>query len=596
MVVYDNGELEPTGGLLLPDGSLLDESSDLGTLSLPYADTSSASSALLDLTQTGDGRAARFGIDNTGSFLEALLASSNGGGSALKALNSGTGRAGLFQILNDNSGADALAVTTNGTGRAGEFQVTNASSRADALFAETVGNGRAGMFRLANAESGAEAVRVETDAISHAGVFEIDNPDSDSSALQGLTDGTGPAVQGVQRGPGGQAGNFRVNSSSNEEAALYAVTNGTGPTVKGMQFGSASDSSAHAGFFQVGNANSDAEALLVRTNGSGEAFEAVQTGTGAHARAGQFVIAESENENDALRAVTFGGGMAARLGAAKNAVVRDNPDGNVVLINNHSDQNGPDVLGLKAGPSNPDLAVNYVSFYDRTKTSVGAIEGNGSGGVRYKTSGADYAEALPVAPGSVEPAPADLVGVRGGTVRRTTRDADHLMVVTGQSAVLGNAAPSGSAEAGRRVPVAFVGQVPVRVRGPAEVGDLIVASGRDDGTARAVAPADYRRSTHGPVAGRAWSANSKEGVAEVTVAVGLGRSGALAERLRRQQAQIDSLRETVRRLDHLERRLARLEAGGRSMVAGLGGSGFLLMIVALGGGLGAGLLWRRSSP
>lgn len=596
MVVYDNGELEVTGGFLLPDGTLIDASSDLGGgFSLPFSGTTSSSSDLLDLTQTGSGRAGRFAVENTDSFIEALIASTNGSGNAIKGVNSGTGRAGLFQILNESNDADALAATTNGTGRAGNFSVTHTDNGSSALFAETVGIGRAGLFRIANAGSGAEAFRAETNGMSHAGVFDVDNASNDSSAVQGQTNGTGPAVQGIQRGTG-HAGHFQVFNPNSAVAALRAETFGTGPAVEGIQSGGAPDSSAHAGFFEIFNSESDAEALLVQTNGSGEAVDAIQTGTGPGARAGLFRITSSDNDKAALRASTFGSGFAAALTASKSATVRDNPGGNVVLMKNGSDQIGPDVLGLVAGPSDPDLAVNYVSFYDGSGTSVGAIEGNGDGGVRYKTSGADFAEALPVADGAERPEPADLVGVRGGQASLNTAGADRLMIVSGQAAVLGNAYDRESEATRERVPVAFIGQVPVKVRGAAEPGDWIVASGRADGTTRAVAPADYRRAEHGPIVGQAWSAKATEGVGTAVVAVGLDHSDALAKRLQEQQAQIDSLRNQLHHVEALQKRVARLEASSTRdfRLAGVPGAGLLVGLL-VGGVAGAALLGRRST-
>jgi hypothetical protein len=136
------------------------------------------------------------------------------------------------------------------------------------------------------------------------------------------------------------------------------------------------------------------------------------------------------------------------------------------------------------------------------------------------------------------------------------------------------------------VDVAFVGQVPVRLRGAAEVGDLIVASGQDDGTARAVAPDQYRRSEHGPIAGQAWSAKSASGVGTVTVAVGLSTGDLLAQQLEEEQARNDRQEQ---RIDALEKRLTELENSHTSVLAGLPGSwliGGVLALLFLGGGIG----------
>ena len=282
-----------------------------------------------------------------------------------------------------------------------------------------------------------------------------------------------------------------------------------------------------------------------------------------------------------------------------NVGVKDNPSANMVLLENTSDGTRPDVMGLQAGPSSPGGGVAYLTFYDRTGTTVGQVEGNGSGGVSYSSQSADFAEELPVEEGSPDPEAGDLIGVRGGEAGLHTKGDDRVMIASTAPIMTGNVTPDTKADDHERVAVAFVGQVPAKVRGTAEVGDLIVTTGENDGTGRAVAPNEYRRPKHGPIAGQAWSAKETATVGEVTVAVGLGRSGAVAERLEKQQKQNDKQKERIAELeaenDRIKKRLAALETGrSPSVVAGLTGSGAgLLLAFLMGGLLGAGLLWRR---
>jgi hypothetical protein len=262
----------------------------------------------------------------------------------------------------------------------------------------------------------------------------------------------------------------------------------------------------------------------------------------------------------------------------------------MVLFENTNTGTKPDVLGLQAGPPNPGSGVTYVSFYQRDGTTIGSIEGNGSGGVNYATSGSDYAEELPVSEGASTPAATDLVGVRGGEVHLSTEGADRVMIASDRPAVTGNTTPSTETDDARRVAVAFVGQVPVRLQGEANVGDIVVASGRNDGTARAVSPSEYRRAEHGPIAGQAWSAKSGDGVGTVTVAVGLGRSGAVADRMEDQRERIAALEAEN---EEIKSRLAALERQNTSALpAGLTGPWALALLLGLGV-LGAGLLWQR---
>ena len=266
----------------------------------------------------------------------------------------------------------------------------------------------------------------------------------------------------------------------------------------------------------------------------------------------------------------------------------------VAAVHNTSTDPGADVFGLKTDRNDPGGFVNFISFIDADE-QVGTIQGNGSGGIEITGNGADFAEELPVAEKAEAPEPAEIVGVRGGTVSLETNGADRVMITSTAPIMTGNAAPSSGpdAEEGRRVEVAFVGQVPAKVRGSVDRGDLVVASGQDDGTAQAVSPDEYRRAEHGPVAGQAWSSKSAEGIGEVTVAVGLGRSGAVAERLEAQQSQIDSLEEQVRQIATMKDRLAALEAERSSALpAGLVGPWGLALLLGIGG-LATGLLWRR---
>ena len=164
----------------------------------------------------------------------------------------------------------------------------------------------------------------------------------------------------------------------------------------------------------------------------------------------------------------------------------------------------------------------------------------------FTGGGADLAEYFPLAP-SASVAPGQVVGLSGGRVSLATRDAEQVAVVSSDPAFVGNP----DAEAGGAL-VALVGQVEVEVGGPAEAGDLLVASGREDGTARAVALADYAPGADGPVLGRILRLTE---AGRVVALVGVDEASALravvatqAARLDAQQAQIDAL---ARRLDAL---------------------------------------------
>ena len=158
----------------------------------------------------------------------------------------------------------------------------------------------------------------------------------------------------------------------------------------------------------------------------------------------------------------------------------------------------------------------------------------------------------------------DVVGVFGGKISKRTDGAQWVMAITGNAVVLGNAIFDDDAEALREI-VSFIGQVPVRVRGAVALGDYIVASGMNDGTASAGSPRDIAPQQGRLIVGRAWEASDDEGVKLINTVVGLPESAsttaALARTVTEQQEQIDELREEKdSEIRALAARLAKLES------------------------------------
>nr|MDP2497696.1 hypothetical protein [Candidatus Palauibacterales bacterium] len=227
--------------------------------------------------------------------------------------------------------------------------------------------------------------------------------------------------------------------------------------------------------------------------------------------------------------------------------------GNHVANFENTATSGGDVLMLNSDASQPGSAVNYITF-GSAAGNIGAIEGNGSGGVTLTSGSGDFAELLPRARESESIEAGDVVGVFGGEITKRTAGAEQVMVVTDRAMILGND-PGPEARKGYEK-VAFVGQVPVTVRGPVEKGDLLVASGRDDGTARALAPSDYSPVADGPIIGKAWEASSG-GTQRVNALVGTaGETAALRSVVQRQEERIQRLQ---RNDERLERRIQKLE-------------------------------------
>jgi hypothetical protein len=113
-----------------------------------------------------------------------------------------------------------------------------------------------------------------------------------------------------------------------------------------------------------------------------------------------------------------------------------------------------------------------------------------------------------------------IVAVKGGKITKNTEGANQLMVISRKPIVLGNA--SEMTENDRHEKVAFLGQVPVVVRGEVTLGDYILPDGLNMGIGVAVNPAKMKAEDYKHIVGIAWS-TSQEGksLSEINVAVGL---------------------------------------------------------------------------
>ncbi|RME81747.1 MAG: hypothetical protein D6775_12790 [Caldilineae bacterium] len=166
------------------------------------------------------------------------------------------------------------------------------------------------------------------------------------------------------------------------------------------------------------------------------------------------------------------------------------PDAHAVEIRNlGSGGSGPDGLAIVTpfAGDKPGSSVNYVTFFSGSnETAVGAIEGNGSGGVVYKSGGADFAELLPAASG-LEPGDVVVIGPDGKLMRSSKANQTNVAgVYSTAPAFLGGMTADmekmegRDAAAGRdHAPVAVVGIVPVKVsaeNGAIRPGDLLTAS------------------------------------------------------------------------------------------------------------------------
>lgn len=189
-----------------------------------------------------------------------------------------------------------------------------------------------------------------------------------------------------------------------------------------------------------------------------------------------------------------------------------NPTHYVASIVNEEPTQGGDVLALSVQPANPDASSNFITFFGNG-TAVGAIDGNGSGGVAYKSGSADLAEWFPNASGET-PISAEVVTFQSGQVSRNTSASLQAFVVSTSPFLVGN--DRGEEQRSSRSLVALVGQVPVKVVGKVQAGDVLVPSGKNDGRARVLRESDGLL----PIIGTALT-STEEDPETVTVLVGV---------------------------------------------------------------------------
>ncbi len=223
----------------------------------------------------------------------------------------------------------------------------------------------------------------------------------------------------------------------------------------------------------------------------------------------------------------------------------------LVILENRGTNNA-DVLALSIGDKTPGANNNFISFYkDNGKDNYGRIESNAAGtGVTYNSSGGDFAEYLPKLNPKMELTAGQIVGLFGGQASLKTKGAERVSVVATAPAFLGNMPTDKNLE-DTLAQIAFMGQVPVNIRGKVEAGDLIIASGKEDGTAYAVSPSEIALEDYPQLVGRALEDSNDKGLKQVLVMVGMQDTDTLHTLLAKKDEQINALEERLEKLETL---------------------------------------------
>lgn len=215
-------------------------------------------------------------------------------------------------------------------------------------------------------------------------------------------------------------------------------------------------------------------------------------------------------------------------------------------------------VGAVACPPEPSVVAIAIADEVLAVANLAAYTGFAGAnlGVTYESGSADYAEWLERLNIDERIMPGDIVGLKGGKVTKNTFGVNHFLVASTNPAILGNMPDSGKEDA--YTMIAFMGQIPVKVRGTVNIGDYILPSGLNDGTGIPVSPETITAEQYESIVGIAWSATPvTAGISVINMAIGLNTND-LAKQVTKQAAQIRSLEST---LANLEKRISTIESG-----------------------------------
>jgi hypothetical protein len=213
-----------------------------GGLSVPDSVVFSAASPLLSLTNTGNGIAGSFFVNNTFANHAAVRGEVNtqygdAGAAGVYGVTSGSaGYGGYFANTNAASLGEALYATTAGGGTAASFETSNASNFSPTVRIANYGTGGAMQINAYNSGNNSNVLSVTStgvgliqgDSLASVASFFSNNVDGNASAVRGETNSTngsylGPAgIHGVASGLGGTAGLFSYTNVAGAGEALYA--------------------------------------------------------------------------------------------------------------------------------------------------------------------------------------------------------------------------------------------------------------------------------------------------------------------------------------------------------------------------------------
>lgn len=284
---------------------------------------------------------------------------------------------------------------------------------------------------------------------------------------------------------------FSVNDSSASGHLLHLDQDGSGTSVFIDQDGDTGGtlSATDGGALHIANTGNAHSAFTVYTNETSTSAAPLISVHSDNTSFDETIFEITNDSTDSGSRGLFINQTGAGVGAALD--IATSTTGFAAEIFNDGNAATADGLKIQAcEDTNPTSGCDYLLFVDGNGTTVGAIEGDGAGGVTNASSGSDYAELFDGVHGDF--AVGDMIGLASdGTV---TVAADGAKVIGAYSVApntLGNWREDWQT-AGIYVPVALLGQVPVNVSvegGSIQPGDYLTLSSTTGVAMKATGPA-----------------------------------------------------------------------------------------------------------
>ncbi len=146
------------------------------------------------------------------------------------------------------------------------------------------------------------------------------------------------------------------------------------------------------------------------------------------------------------------------------------------LLSNTDTGSDADVLALKVGATTASTTNNFVAFLNGNNATIGSIQGNGSGGVSYQTSGSDFAEYYKKENPTEQFQTGDLVclGQTGNATKCSSQTSYSILGVVSENP--GFVGGSNHTNDTNYLLVALTGQVPIKVYGTIQPSDPLTVS------------------------------------------------------------------------------------------------------------------------